>query len=125
RARRLVVGVGVNRHQRQRRGHTASLSRRRVGAPSRRKCERPRRGKGGGARSRPAVDTCADAARGGATDSRLDQASGVWRMASTSRDTWILSPITTPPPSRGMLVSIPKSLRLSSVVAEKPALVPP
>ena len=35
------------------------------------------------------------------------------------------SPMTTPPPSMGMLVLMPKSPRSSSVVAEKPARVPP
>jgi len=37
----------------------------------------------------------------------------------------ILSPTTTPPPSMGMLVVMPKSWRLISVVAENPARVPP
>ena len=47
------------------------------------------------------------------------------RTASISRVILILSPTTTPPPSRGMLNSIPKSARLISVPAENPARVPP
>jgi len=38
---------------------------------------------------------------------------------------WILSPMTTPPPSMGMLVVMPKSCRLISAVPENPARVPP
>jgi Cyclic nucleotide-binding domain len=47
------------------------------------------------------------------------------RTASISRLILILSPTTTPPPSSGMLNSIPKSARLISVPAENPARVPP
>jgi hypothetical protein len=50
---------------------------------------------------------------------------GGLRTASISMKTWIRSPTSTPPPSKGMLVLMPKSPRLSSVVAEKPARVPP
>jgi hypothetical protein len=42
-------------------------------------------------------------------------------MASTSMKIWMRSPMTTPPPSMGMLKAMPKSLRLISVVAENPA----
>ena len=47
------------------------------------------------------------------------------RTASISRATWTFSLTTTPPPSSGMEMSTPKSLRLIVVVAEKPARVPP
>src|ERR1700739_2325449 len=47
------------------------------------------------------------------------------RTASISRLILILSPTTTPPPSSGMLNSMPKSARLISVPAENPARVPP
>lgn len=45
--------------------------------------------------------------------------------ASMSREIWTVSPITTPPPSSGSSVSMPKSLRLIFVVADKPTRVPP
>ncbi len=49
-----------------------------------------------------------------------------WRStASISRFTWTLSLTTTPPPSSGMAMSTPKSLRLIVVLAENPARVPP
>ena len=47
------------------------------------------------------------------------------RTASISRATWTFSLTTTPPPSSGMEMSTPNSLRLIVVVAEKPARVPP
>ena len=47
------------------------------------------------------------------------------RTASISRATWTFSLTTTPPPSSGIEMSTPKSLRLIVVVAEKPARVPP
>ena len=46
------------------------------------------------------------------------------RPASISRVMVILSPTTTPPPSRGISMSMPKSLRLMTVVASKPATGP-
>ena len=49
----------------------------------------------------------------------------VRRTASISRVIVTLSPTTTPPPSSGIEMSTPKSLRLIVVVAEKPARVPP
>ena len=42
-----------------------------------------------------------------------------------SRSIWTFSLTTTPPPSSGMAMSTPKSLRLMVVEAEKPARVPP
>src|SRR5690606_8275154 len=49
-----------------------------------------------------------------------------WRStASISRFTFTLSPTTAPPPSSGILMSTPKSLRSIVVEAEKPARVPP
>jgi hypothetical protein len=47
------------------------------------------------------------------------------RTASISRATWTFSLTTTPPPSSGIEMSTPNSLRLIVVVAEKPARVPP
>jgi hypothetical protein len=42
-------------------------------------------------------------------------------MASTSMNSRMVSPMTTPPPSMGMLVVMSKSVRSTSPVAEKPA----
>ena len=59
------------------------------------------------------------------SDTPSRHASAGWcRIASTSMNSWIVSPITTPP-SMGMLVVMSKSLRSISPVAENPARVPP
>jgi hypothetical protein len=52
-------------------------------------------------------------------------AAGGCRIASTSMNSWMVSPITTPPPSIGMLVVMLKPFRSISPVAENPARVPP
>lgn len=62
-------------------------------------------------------------ARGPRSEVRIDQA--VRSTASISSSTLILSPTTTPPPSIGMAMSTPNALREISVLAEKPARVPP
>lgn len=51
-----------------------------------------------------------------------DQATSTAWMSS---ETCTVSPITTPPPSSGRSVSMPKSLRLIFAVAETPTRVPP
>jgi hypothetical protein len=61
----------------------------------------------------------ADTVRAVVTPSQLTSTAWI------SSEICTVSPITTPPPSSGSSVSMPKPLRLIVVVAEKPARVPP
>ncbi|SHJ93681.1 hypothetical protein SAMN05443637_101187 [Pseudonocardia thermophila] len=72
-------------------------------------------------RARPR-DRCSPAREWPALTSR---ATHLRSTASISRVMVTLSPITTPPPSSGIWMSTPKSLRLMVVVASNPARVPP
>ncbi len=84
--------------------------------------EGPGRHAASGALSAARPETHPELARG-AEDGVLLQA--VRSTASISSSMLILSPTTTPPPSIGMSMSTPYSLREISVLAEKPARVPP
>ena len=102
--------------------HTGSLRHRGARSPYDRTRNGPRRSPG-------ACSPCA----GGRRRRRSCQGRGSLRKlaqearstASISRLIVTLSPTTTPPPSSGIEMSTPKSLRLIVVVAEKPARVPP
>ena len=71
----------------------------------------------------PVTDLPGAPSRG--SDRSLTRDQAVRSTASISSSTVTLSPTTTPPPSIGMSMSTPKALREISVLAEKPARVPP